>query len=136
MTIPFDARDLPGYAAGVFDHLAGQPALMRMVLWKQLERPEHTDHERTVYGRIVDALVTTYDLAPGGSSAQAAERAQDLLFAVLGLATAPFTLAPSAAQPARSSERSVQQRQDLHRAVSTIAANLTLRAGARATDEG
>ncbi|MFJ3877780.1 TetR family transcriptional regulator [Streptomyces sp. NPDC090077] len=39
-SVPFDAEDLPGYAGAVFDHFVAHPDLMRLVQWKQLERPE------------------------------------------------------------------------------------------------
>ncbi|MFD7872869.1 TetR family transcriptional regulator [Streptomyces sp. NPDC059766] len=37
--VPFDVEDLPGYAAAIFDHLVARPDLMRLRLWKLLERP-------------------------------------------------------------------------------------------------
>ncbi|THA50340.1 TetR/AcrR family transcriptional regulator [Streptomyces sp. A1136] len=52
-TVPFDARDLPGYAGAVYDHLVERPSLMRLVAWKQLERPGITDAEAESYrGKI------------------------------------------------------------------------------------
>ncbi|WCD90539.1 HTH-type transcriptional repressor [Streptomyces xanthophaeus] len=48
-SVPFDADDLPGYAGAVFDHLVERPSLMRLVLWKQLERPGATDTEAASY---------------------------------------------------------------------------------------
>lgn len=52
-SVPFDADDLPAYAGAVFDHLVGRPELMRLMLWKQLERPRSTETEATSYqGKI------------------------------------------------------------------------------------
>lgn len=52
-SVPFDARDLPGYAGAIFDHLVERPDLMRLVQWKQLERPGTTDAEAESYrGKI------------------------------------------------------------------------------------
>ncbi|MEV6653751.1 TetR family transcriptional regulator [Streptomyces sp. NPDC051219] len=48
-TVPFDPQDLPGYAGAVFDHLHAHPALMRLLLWKQLERPGTTEVEAKSY---------------------------------------------------------------------------------------
>ncbi|KOU41760.1 TetR family transcriptional regulator [Streptomyces sp. WM4235] len=48
-SVPFYADDLAGYAGSVFDHLVERPALMRLVLWKQLERPGSTDVEARSY---------------------------------------------------------------------------------------
>ncbi|MGW5650379.1 transcriptional regulator [Streptomyces humi] len=38
-SVPFDVTDLPGYAGAIFDHLVARPDLMRLRLWKLLERP-------------------------------------------------------------------------------------------------
>ncbi|MEY9873248.1 AcrR family transcriptional regulator [Streptacidiphilus sp. MAP12-33] len=38
--VPFDVEDLPGYAGAIFDHLITRPDLMRLRLWKLLERPD------------------------------------------------------------------------------------------------
>ncbi len=38
-TVPFDADDLPGYAARLFDFTVGHPELVRLLLWHTLERP-------------------------------------------------------------------------------------------------
>jgi AcrR family transcriptional regulator len=37
--IPFDARDLPGYAQRLFDFAHDHPELTRLALWHTLERP-------------------------------------------------------------------------------------------------
>ncbi len=36
--VPFDAADLPGYAARLYDDYLADPALLRLVAWKRLER--------------------------------------------------------------------------------------------------
>ncbi|MFD9001549.1 TetR family transcriptional regulator [Streptomyces sp. NPDC059582] len=41
-SVPFDVEDLPGYAGAIFDHLVARPELMRLRLWKLLERPSVT----------------------------------------------------------------------------------------------
>ncbi|MFY1676771.1 MULTISPECIES: TetR family transcriptional regulator [unclassified Streptomyces] len=94
--VGFDATDLPGYAGALFDHLTERPALMRLVAWKQLERPGVTAAEAAAYrrkaalvaeeqraGRIaadidpVDVLTLVLSLAqswfgaPGGPAADA-----------------------------------------------------------------
>ncbi|MGP3683551.1 TetR family transcriptional regulator [Streptomyces sp. IBSNAI002] len=55
-SVPFDADDLPGYAGAVFDHLIGRPSLMRLVLWKQLERPETAGTEAAPYAGKIAAV--------------------------------------------------------------------------------
>ncbi|MEU4365479.1 TetR family transcriptional regulator [Promicromonospora sp. NPDC023987] len=37
--VPFEADDLPGYAARLFDFAVGRPDFVRLVLWHSLERP-------------------------------------------------------------------------------------------------
>jgi AcrR family transcriptional regulator len=36
--VPFDASDLPGYASRLYDDYLADPALMRLLMWKRLER--------------------------------------------------------------------------------------------------
>lgn len=36
--VPFDAVDLAGYATGLYDAYLADPALLRLVMWKRLER--------------------------------------------------------------------------------------------------
>ncbi|OEJ30500.1 TetR family transcriptional regulator [Streptomyces subrutilus] len=55
-SVPFDPDDLPGYAGAVFDHLIERPSLMRLVLWKQLERPETTGTEAASYAGKIAAV--------------------------------------------------------------------------------
>lgn len=47
--VPFTARDLPGYAERLYDDYLADPALLRLVMWKRLERVENgylfTGHE-------------------------------------------------------------------------------------------
>ncbi|MFC4035964.1 TetR family transcriptional regulator [Streptomyces polygonati] len=38
--VPFDARDLPGYAGALFDFYRAHPALIRLARWQALERPD------------------------------------------------------------------------------------------------
>ncbi|MEV8533775.1 TetR family transcriptional regulator [Streptomyces sp. NPDC051211] len=85
-SVPFDADDLPGYAGAVFDHLVERPSLMRLVLWKQLERPGSTDMEAGSYqGKIaaVRRAQETGRIDPGMDPA-------DLLTLVVALSQAWF----------------------------------------------
>ncbi|MFD1270972.1 TetR/AcrR family transcriptional regulator [Streptomyces kaempferi] len=50
-SVPFDVEDLPGYAGAVFDHLVTRPDLMRLRLWKLLERPATTGLEADAFRR-------------------------------------------------------------------------------------
>ncbi|MEU3825421.1 TetR family transcriptional regulator [Streptomyces sp. SID161] len=58
-SVPFDADDLPGYAGAIFDHLVARPDLMRLRLWKLLERPVADgpvpEAVRRKYAQVADA---------------------------------------------------------------------------------
>lgn len=73
--VPFTARDLPGYAALLYDDYLADPALVRLIMWKRLERLEagylfagHEDRDREHLGQIREAQrsgVVRPDLEPG-----------------------------------------------------------------------
>lgn len=85
-TVPFDARDLPGYAGAVYDHLVERPSLMRLVAWKQLERPGITDAEAESYrGKI-----TMVEEAQRAGLIDPAPDPADLLTLVMGLSQSWF----------------------------------------------
>ncbi|MGW7333067.1 TetR family transcriptional regulator, partial [Streptomyces sp. NPDC054840] len=85
-SVPFDAEDLPGYAGAVFDHLVERPELMRLVLWKQLERPGSTDAESSSY----DGKIAAVRRAQEAGRIDAGVPAADVLTLVMGLAQAWF----------------------------------------------
>ncbi|MBY8840698.1 TetR family transcriptional regulator [Streptomyces sp. SP2-10] len=93
-SVPFDADDLPGYAGAIFDHLVARPDLMRLRLWKLLERPAATEPEaealRRKTAQVADAQ-RRGKLTPGMEPA-------DLLTMVLAAAQAWFW-ADEAGQP-------------------------------------
>ncbi|MFB7510505.1 TetR/AcrR family transcriptional regulator [Streptomyces broussonetiae] len=85
-SVPFDADDLPGYAGAIFDHLVARPDLMRLRLWKLLERPSVTGLEPEAFQRKTAAVADAQhrgelarDMPPG-----------DLLTMVLAAAQAWF----------------------------------------------
>lgn len=75
--VPFTPDDLPGYAGALFDYLMATPAILRVITWAGLERPDATDAEVGTYQPKVAALNGRYD---GGGV--------DVLALVLGLVTA------------------------------------------------
>ncbi|MBT2408068.1 TetR family transcriptional regulator [Streptomyces sp. ISL-87] len=85
-SVPFSADDLPGYAGAVFDHLVERPALMRLVLWKQLERPDSTDTEAESYR----AKIAVVEQAQRAGRIDAALDPADILTLVMGLSQAWF----------------------------------------------
>ncbi|MEU9149597.1 TetR family transcriptional regulator [Streptomyces sp. NPDC048417] len=109
-SVPFDVEDLPGYAGAIFDHLVARPDLMRLRLWKLLERPSATGLEQDAF-RDKAALVAEAqrrgdldgDMAP-----------DDLLTMVLAAAQAWFWAAEGV-DPKEVSESWPQERLALHR---------------------
>ncbi|MGW7193934.1 TetR family transcriptional regulator, partial [Streptomyces sp. NPDC054838] len=85
-TVPFDAEDLPGYAGAVFDHLVERPALMRLVAWKQLERPGVSEAESESYR---DKIAGVEQAQRAGRIDPALDPA-DLLTLVMGLSQSWF----------------------------------------------
>ncbi|WP_405420922.1 TetR family transcriptional regulator [Streptomyces erythrochromogenes] len=84
--IPFDADDLPGYAGAVFDHLVERPELMRLVLWKQLERPGSTGAEAESYAGKIAAVRQAQETGRIDAGIEPA----DVLTLVIGLSQAWF----------------------------------------------
>lgn len=85
-SVPFDVEDLPGYAGAIFDHLVARPDLMRLRLWKLLERPSVTGLEPDGFRRKAAEVA---DAQQRGEVAQEMEPA-DLLTMVLAAAQAWF----------------------------------------------
>ncbi|GAA1505070.1 TetR family transcriptional regulator [Streptomyces albidochromogenes] len=85
-SVPFDAEDLPGYAGAVFDHLVERPSLMRLVLWKQLERPTPTDTEAASYQDKIAAVRQAQETGLIDAGVDAA----DVLTLVMSLSQAWF----------------------------------------------
>ncbi|MER5871425.1 TetR family transcriptional regulator [Streptomyces sp. NPDC002044] len=121
-SVPFSAEDLPGYAGAVFDHLVERPALMRLVQWKQLERPGATAAEAESYrGKI--AVV---ERAQQTGAVDPAIDAADVLTLVMGLAQAWFGAVggPAAGDPGAGwpSERLARHREAVVESVRRITA--------------
>ncbi|HET6742670.1 MAG TPA: TetR family transcriptional regulator [Kribbella sp.] len=60
--VPFTADDLPGYSARLYDDYLADPALLRLVMWKRLERADdgylftgHEAHDENHLRHIADA---------------------------------------------------------------------------------
>jgi AcrR family transcriptional regulator len=85
-SVPFDVADLPGYAGAIFDHLVARPDLMRLRLWKLLERPSATGLEPDAFRHKTD------DVAQAQQRGDLARNMgpEDLLTMVLAAAQAWF----------------------------------------------
>ncbi|MCD4532880.1 hypothetical protein LRP67_02120 [Nocardioides sp. cx-169] len=64
--VPLDPDDLPGYAGSMFDALMDDPAVFRLSMWRQLERPEATAAEVDSYAEK-EAVLTDRGLGRTGS---------------------------------------------------------------------
>ncbi|MCX5555570.1 TetR/AcrR family transcriptional regulator [Streptomyces sp. NBC_00038] len=116
-SVPFDVTDLPGYAGAIFDHLAARPDLMRLRLWKLLERPSATGLEPDAFRRKAAEVA---DAQQSGELAQEMDPA-DLLTMVLAAAQAWFWAAEGV-DPEEVSQSWSQQRLAQHRSAVVEAA--------------
>lgn len=103
--VPFTPDDLPGYAGALFDYLMATPAILRLITWAGLERPDATDAEVAAYRPKVDALDERYD-----------RDGADVLALVLGLVTAWPAASPALRSHAAESPWS-KSRLRTHRAL-------------------
>jgi len=110
-SIPFDAGNLPAYAGAIFDHLVARPELMRLRLWKLLERPSATGLEPDAFRGKTAVLA---DAQQRGDVAREMGPA-DLLTMVLAVAQAWFW-ADEGADAEETGPPWSQQRLALHRA--------------------
>lgn len=112
--VPFTPADLPGYAAGLFDHMMLHPDLVRLTMWKLLERPAVSDQEKDVYRPKV------LDVAAGQRAGTVAAGIApiDVLILVIGLVASWFTASPSLQA---LGEGSPQERLAAHRAALVVA---------------
>lgn len=116
-SVPFDVDDLPGYAGAIFDHLVARPDLMRLRLWKLLERPSATGLEQDAFrgkAAAVAAAQRRGDVAPDMEP-------DDLLTMVLAAAQAWFWAAEGV-DPEGVSQSWSPQRLALHRSAVVEAA--------------
>ncbi|MET9409805.1 TetR family transcriptional regulator [Streptomyces sp. NPDC002935] len=116
-SVPFDVEDLPGYAGAIFDHLVARPDLMRLRLWKLLERPTATGLEPDAFRRKATEVA---DAQRRGEVAQEMEPA-DLLTMVLAAAQAWFWAAEGV-DAEEAGQSWSPQRLALHRAAVVEAA--------------
>ena len=89
--VPFHSADLPGYAGALFDHMIEHPEMVRLTMWKLLERPEVSADEVEAYRPKVQ------DVAAGQAAGllSADVNPADVLILVVGLVAAWFTASPS-----------------------------------------
>jgi AcrR family transcriptional regulator len=116
-SVPFDVEDLPGYVGAVFDHLVTRPDLMRLRLWRLLERPSTTGLEPDAFRRKTAAVAD----AQQNAGLAAEMRPDDLLTMVLAVAQAWF-LAAEDVDPGGIGQSWSPERLALHRSAIVEAA--------------
>ena len=120
--VPFSAEDLPGYAGALFDHMIAHPAMVRLTMWKLLERPNVSPEETQAYRPKVAAVA---DAQAGGRLAPDDEPV-DVMMLVIGLVASWFTNSPAlhalAGGDRTEPQRVAEHRAALVRAVGQLAA--------------
>jgi AcrR family transcriptional regulator len=115
--VPFTADDLPAYIGALFDHLIGDPALVRLTQWKVLERPDASAAELDSHRAKATALAETLDVGT--------ERGMDILMLALAMAQAWNTTAPPIRGGENPDARLAQHREALILAVEAAAQTLS-----------
>ncbi|MFE6779197.1 TetR/AcrR family transcriptional regulator [Streptomyces sp. NPDC057702] len=82
--VPYVAGDLPGYAGALFDHLTARPAVLRLVTWAFLERPEPLAARVAACHPVAEDRST----APGHRAGAGTLEPLDVLALTVGLASA------------------------------------------------
>ena len=123
--VPFSVDDLPGYAGALFDHMIAHPAMVRLTMWKLLERPSVSPEETEAYRPKVAAIA---DAKAGGRLAPGDDPV-DVMMLVIGLVASWFTNSPAlhalAGSDRTEPERVAEHRAALVRAVGLLAARRT-----------
>jgi AcrR family transcriptional regulator len=120
--VPFSAEDLPGYAGALFDHMIAHPAMVRLTMWKLLERPNVSPEETEAYRPKVAAVA---DAQAGGRLAPDDDPV-DVMMLLIGLVASWFTNSPAlhalAGGDRTEPQRVAEHRAALVRAVGQLAA--------------
>lgn len=129
--VPFDASDLTGYAARLFDFLVANPDTLRLTTWNQLERGENTKASGAVYRSMATAVAAAQERG----EVDATFNPVDLLALLHATVRAWFVASPAlrgahAAKP-WSPKRIAEHRSAVVRAVQTLTAPASTRSSAR-----
>jgi AcrR family transcriptional regulator len=121
--IPFEAEDLPVYAAALYDHLIEEPTVLRLATWRNFERAAASERELASYR----AKITAIKGAQQAGMVNASIPAADLLALVMSIATSWLSAAPAikelggGSSPMSRRQRG-QHRKALHEAVERVVA--------------
>jgi AcrR family transcriptional regulator len=84
--VPFDASDLPGYAAAAFDYFTAHPELNHLGSWHSLE-PGETEHRIPVIERAIRSRMRQVAAAQAAGRVDASIPAAELMALVTTLAS-------------------------------------------------
>lgn len=118
-SVRFDADDLTSYAVSLFDYLAANPDVLRLLMWRHLERPAALEVEVESHAPRLLAIAD----AQQRGVVDASVRPVDLLAFTMGLTLAWFTACPALgalAGRAAPPERLAEQRAALLTAVQRV----------------
>jgi AcrR family transcriptional regulator len=114
--VPFSPEDLPGYAAATFDYLKKHPKLIRLTMWRYLERGVRFE------GRDERENEKTRQIAEAQRAAQltSTPAPADLLAIVSALATTWSLTAPTLLGQGPDPTRSTEQRELIRKTVAQL----------------
>jgi AcrR family transcriptional regulator len=118
--VPLTPEDLGTYAGALFDHMLEHPQLQRLAAWRNFERAEPTEAERTSYAKKLREI----GVAQRAGHVYDGITPADALAAILGLVTswlgAPPALKAAAGKDPMSAHRLKQHRAALVEAVRRV----------------
>ncbi|MFC4944424.1 TetR family transcriptional regulator [Pseudonocardia sp. GCM10023141] len=103
--VPVHTDDLPGYAGSLFDAFVANPEILRLTLWRSLERPAHAAADLDLYRTKVIALRARRE----DGKLPATFDPVDLLAIVEALATTWFLTSPALASLAADGPSTVER---------------------------
>lgn len=113
--VPFTAEDLPGWAGAMFDHLMAQPEALRLMMWRQLERPDAGPDSPDTYAVSIHELCSPNGQAHWLPNEHASGLPPvDLLVLVQGMAVA-WMISPTALLAADGADPTSSTRHSIHR---------------------
>lgn len=107
---PFDGRNLDTYAGDLFDAYSDDPTVIRLSMWRTLERPQPVGLEEQTYARKL-AQIDEARASDGDTAAGEGLEAAEILSYILALARSWLQAPPPlAGRLSRGSDRATQRR--------------------------
>ncbi len=109
--VPFDAEELPAYAAALYDHLIEEPTVLRLATWRNFERASASERELASYRAKIAAIKAAQQAGMVDASVPAA----DLLALVMSIATSWLSAPPAIKELGGGSDPMSRRRLNQHR---------------------